>query len=285
MATGPALAFGRPYVRTIWYMGAKTRMIGEILQAIASADPCADTVLDLMSGTAVVSQSLAPNYRVVSNDVQAYAASIARAYLESPAQPGFVTALDFEGDLGERYREHRDALLGHLAPAVALEDAFLEAYGFEPEAADPAVGTVFGHRSARRDLARARRRVPQDAADRARAYRAFALRDTPLFHEDLDVATPGVWRGAKALFSRAAIAARRQEPGLFPYLLASTTTPTCIWASAKRSPWTACATRSTRSPRVRATRPGSAGTTWQPSCTPARWPPRPPATSASRAGW
>ena len=79
---------------------------------------------------------------MVSNDVQAYAASIARAYLESPAQPGFVTALDFEADLGERYREHRDALLGHLAPAVALEDAFLEAYDFEPEAADPAVGTI-----------------------------------------------------------------------------------------------------------------------------------------------
>ena len=212
-------------MRTIWYMGAKTRMIGEVLQAIASADPCADTVLDLMSGTAVVSQALAPNYRVVSNDVQAYASSIARSYLCRPGDPAFLGALDVERDLGPRYREHHDVLLAAFAPAVALEDAFVEAWGLEPEGADPLGGPLFPAPSSRREMTAARRRVPRDPADAARAYRAFALQGTPLFHEDHDAATPGVWAGARELFTRAAIAARRAEPGRFPYLLASTYYP------------------------------------------------------------
>lgn len=199
-------------MRTIWYMGAKTRLTDAILAAVEDADPQAETVLDLMSGTAAVSQALASRYRVVANDVQAYASTIAAAYLvHSPSSRHTVAHLDPEADLGVRYRENESALLDMLAPAIAVEDAFLEAYGFPPSGTEASA-------SAQRS---ARRRVPADPAERARAYRAFALGGTPAFLEERDIAVGGPFRAAKALFQRATIAARRADPRAFPYLLAS----------------------------------------------------------------
>jgi adenine-specific DNA methylase len=197
-------------------MGAKTRLTDAILAAVEEAAPRGETVLDLMSGTAVVSQALAPRYRVVANDVQAYASTIAAAYLvHTPASRRILSRLDLERDLGARYRENEDVILDMLGPAVAVEDAFLEAYGFAPSGVDANSD----------DRRRATRRVPRDPAERARAYRAFALSGTPAFLEERDVAVTGVFRGAKAIFQRETIAARRADPRTFPYLLASSYYP------------------------------------------------------------
>ncbi len=209
-------------MRTIWYMGAKTRLTGEITAAVARAAPRAQTVLDLMSGTAVVGRALAPRYRVVANDVQAYAQKIAAAYLVHDDVEALVRALDPERDLGARYRENQAALLALLAPAVALEDAFLAAFGFEPEAPDPEVGPFLPSPDLGRRPARG---LPRDPAARARAYRAFALRETPAFCEGQEVLASGPFAGAGLLFRRATIEERRAAPGAFPYLLASSYYP------------------------------------------------------------
>ncbi len=208
-------------MRTIWYMGAKTRMAADILAAVDRADPRAETVLDLMSGTAVVSQTLAGSYRVVSNDVQAYAAAIARAYLVHAPGGRALERLDVERDLGAAYRENQAALLESLAPAVALEDAFLEAHGLEPDSVDPLGGPALSGPIDPTAVRRARRSLPADPAQLAAAYREFALRGTPAFAEEADARVGGVFRRAAALFSREAIAARRVDPRARPYLLAT----------------------------------------------------------------
>ena len=216
-------------MRTIWYMGAKTRLAGDIQTALRRAAPAAESALDLMSGTGVVSQALAArgDLRVVANDVQRYAAAIARAHLVHPVDPVRVAdALDPEADLGRVYRENFAALHAHLAEAVALEDAFLLAGGRQPETPDPEVGPLFSAPSDPAALARARRHVPQrDARERARAYRAFALHGTPLFQEGAarpaDDGFAGAFRAARELFGAATVEARRRDPSLRPWVLAS----------------------------------------------------------------
>jgi adenine-specific DNA methylase len=209
-------------VRTIWYMGAKTRLTAEILEAVHRASPRAKTVLDLMSGTAVVSQALAPRYRVVSNDVQGYATLIAEAYLvHTPTSRRIVGRLDMESDLGEHYRKNLAHLFGLLESAIAVEDAFLEAYGFEPDP-NPVLGSLEPGTAAR---ARARRKVPGDPRERAVAYRTFALAGTPAFLEERDVKATGVFKDAQSLFLRATVAKKRADPRAFPYSLASSYYP------------------------------------------------------------
>lgn len=208
-------------MRTIWYMGAKTRLTGEIQDAVARARPDAESVLDLMSGTAVVSQTLAPHHRVVANDVQAYASAISRAYLVHTDAARLARALDPERDLGRAYRENHAALTAHLAEAVALEDAYVEAHDLVPDAPDPLAGPLFAAPSDGALLARARRGLPTAVDALADAYRAFALEGTPVFVEDRDATVAGPFRAAAPLFARAAMRARREDPRTRPYLLAS----------------------------------------------------------------
>ena len=186
-------------------MGAKTRLTDEIVGAVERANPRAKTVLDLMSGTAVVSQALAPRYRVVANDVQAYATKIAEAYLvHTPGSLKTVGRLDMEADLGRSYRKNEAALFELLEPAIAVEDAFLDAYGFEVNPA-PTLGRLEVSSAAK---ARARRKVPSDPRARAHAYRTFALGDTPAFPEERDAKARGVFKGAQSLFLRSTILPR-----------------------------------------------------------------------------
>ena len=106
-------------MRTIWYMGIKTRLTGAIREAVAERVPRGGAVLDLMSGSCAVGHSLAGSYRVYANDVQAYAAAIARGYLEPLAgRRSLAAQLDFERDLGPAYRANRAALWGWLAEGI-----------------------------------------------------------------------------------------------------------------------------------------------------------------------
>ena len=215
-------------MRTIWYMGAKTRLAGDIQAAIGRAAPSAGCALDLMSGTGAVAQALAGrgDLRVVANDVQRYAAAIARARLVHPVDPTRVAdALDPQVDLGRAYHDNARALLEPLADAVALEDAFLLASGLAPETPDPEVGALFPLPSDPARLRRAQRHVPRDPRERARAYRAFALQGTPRFQEGREAPPEGgfagVFRPARALYSAATVEARRRDPWLRPWLLSS----------------------------------------------------------------
>jgi len=66
----------------IKYLGSKRRLIARILEAVRAADPDARSVLDLFSGTSRVGHALKrEGYRVLANDHNAYAATLARCYV------------------------------------------------------------------------------------------------------------------------------------------------------------------------------------------------------------
>lgn len=67
----------------IKYLGSKRLLLPVIAQAVASI-PQAATVLDLFSGTSRVGHALKSlGYRVFANDLNAYAATLARCYVQS----------------------------------------------------------------------------------------------------------------------------------------------------------------------------------------------------------
>lgn len=67
----------------IKYLGSKRALLPVILDAVR-AEPAATTVLDLFSGTARVGHALKrEGYRVIANDHNAYAATLARCYVQA----------------------------------------------------------------------------------------------------------------------------------------------------------------------------------------------------------
>ena len=85
--------------RSIWYMGAKSRLIPGFLERVLAEElPPGGTFVDLMCGSGVVSSWCAGMYRVISNDVQGYSAVIARSLIgHSPGtRDDFLAALDAE---------------------------------------------------------------------------------------------------------------------------------------------------------------------------------------------
>src|SRR5437762_3450967 len=99
-------------------MGVKTRLIPDFIdRALAEAAPAGSTLLDIFSGTAAVATALAPRFRVVTNDVQRYAAAVARAYLvhDETTKAAFLASLDPARDLGAAFAENYAALAGPLA--------------------------------------------------------------------------------------------------------------------------------------------------------------------------
>ncbi|MCA8921358.1 MAG: DNA adenine methylase [Planctomycetes bacterium] len=208
-------------MRTIWYMGAKTRITDSILEAVDAAAPEGRRVLDLMSGTGVVARTLADRYRVHANDVQRYAQTIASAYLE----PTLGFRVDLERDLGDAFRENLAPLREALLPALALEQAYLEGFGFEASSPSVEVGPRLAWELPSAALTRARRQVPGDDKARGHAYRSFALRETPCVLEGESVRGVGAFAGFTPLLETRALAARRLDPSCFPYQLATTYYP------------------------------------------------------------
>ncbi len=81
--SSPACRYTRPPV--IKYIGSKRTLIPVILEAVRRA-PGAKTVIDLFSGTSRVGHALkAAGYRVLANDHNAYAAALARCYVQADA--------------------------------------------------------------------------------------------------------------------------------------------------------------------------------------------------------
>jgi adenine-specific DNA-methyltransferase len=67
----------------IKYLGSKRALLGQIMEQVLNK-PEAKTVLDLFSGTARVGHALKQHgFRVTSNDHNAYAATLARCYVEA----------------------------------------------------------------------------------------------------------------------------------------------------------------------------------------------------------
>lgn len=74
---------GRPVIK---YLGSKRTLVPAIVEAVRGVEG-ARTVLDLFSGTSRVGHALkAAGYRVLANDHNAYAAALARCYVQADAE-------------------------------------------------------------------------------------------------------------------------------------------------------------------------------------------------------
>ena len=124
-AAGPRLH------RTIWYMGAKARVIPGFLDRVLSQEVRAGgTLVDLMSGTGVVAAHCANRYRVFSNDAQHYAHVIARSLIEH--DPGsteeFLASVDPERDLQASFQANFAELEALLSPTRDKERLLLKRF-------------------------------------------------------------------------------------------------------------------------------------------------------------
>lgn len=110
--------------RPIQYLGNKTRLLDEIADAVAEVSQPGAPVADLFSGTAVVGGRLAHRNPVVAVDVQAYAATLARATLLADARD--LDSFD-ERAFAARTDEAVDELERAFSPLIAREDDALAA--------------------------------------------------------------------------------------------------------------------------------------------------------------
>ena len=77
----------------IKYIGSKRVLLPVIVDAVRRVAPEGATVLDLFSGTARVGHALKrAGFRVIANDHNAYAATLARCYVQADAEDVLVDA-------------------------------------------------------------------------------------------------------------------------------------------------------------------------------------------------
>ncbi len=114
-------------MRTIWYMGAKTRICPDFIEgAVADLLPEGKTLLDVCAGTSAVARTFAPRHRVFANDVQHFSAIIASAHLEGDAEwREALEHLDPEVDLSRATESNRKSLEKLLPLAVEREGYLL----------------------------------------------------------------------------------------------------------------------------------------------------------------
>lgn len=90
----------------IKYIGSKRTLVPVILESVRSASgdaPC--TVLDLFSGTSRIGHALKrAGYRVIANDHNAYAATLARCYVQADAEEVLKDAAKLVAEFNSRLR-------------------------------------------------------------------------------------------------------------------------------------------------------------------------------------
>lgn len=122
---GPVLCLSAGTMREpelIKYIGSKRTLIPVILEAVRRA-ATARSVIDLFSGTSRVGHALkAAGYRVLSNDHNAYAATLARCYVQADAE-------DVIEDAGKLVREF-NAMKGE--PGYFTETFCVKSRFFQP---------------------------------------------------------------------------------------------------------------------------------------------------------
>ncbi len=194
----------------IKYLGSKRTLIPSILDAVR-AIPGARTVLDLFSGTSRVGHALkAAGYRVLANDHNAYAATIARCYIQSdlddwkadaerliaelsalPPRPGYFTqtfCIDsrfFRPENGARIDAIREAIARKSLPPE-LESILLVSLMEAADRVDSTTGVQMAYLKSWAPRAhntlelRLPDLLPRAAAGKGRAYQRDALGAAPL---------------------------------------------------------------------------------------------------------
>ncbi|MDG2083883.1 MAG: DNA adenine methylase [Planctomycetota bacterium] len=115
-------------MRTLWYMGAKTRLCEEFIDgAVRDLISPGETLLDACSGTGAVGRWFAGDYRVLANDAQYFSSVIASAHLEVEAD--WFSALDLiepETDLAQIRDKNFSELEKLFGSSIELERRFLK---------------------------------------------------------------------------------------------------------------------------------------------------------------
>lgn len=115
-------------LRTLWYMGAKTRLCEEFIDgAVRDLISSGSTILDACSGTGAVGRWFAGDYRVFANDAQEFSAVIARAHLEVSDDWAIeLDRLEPESDLAQARDRNFDALEKLYSGALTKEAELLD---------------------------------------------------------------------------------------------------------------------------------------------------------------
>ncbi len=92
-------------ITIINYQGSKSNLLDFISESIKNYVDIGDGVLDLFSGSAIVSNMLKSKYKVVSNDSEAYASMIASSILQPPVFDQKETFDSFHTFYQEHYKE------------------------------------------------------------------------------------------------------------------------------------------------------------------------------------
>ncbi|MCI0651967.1 MAG: hypothetical protein L0Z55_08790, partial [Planctomycetes bacterium] len=178
-------------LRTIWLMGAKTRLIPDFIEsAVQDLLPDGGTLLDLCAGTGIVGRTLADRYAIIANDVHRFCGVLASAHLEGGAKwAAALEMIDPEEDLHRRFAKNLRQLEALAPDACAAERELLE-------------------------------RVIEDAAGNsdggaASAYRAF-IAQTPDPEEQGTPAGAMPFEPLRSLLP-GALAERRSEHGALPF--------------------------------------------------------------------
>ncbi len=185
---------------TIWYMGAKTRLLESDLDTvIARHVPKGGSVLDLFTGTAAVAARCARRYRTIANDAQQFSRVIAASLIEhSPRDAArFVESIDFDADLLDAYLENRTALERVYSRALRRERRLIERLG--------------ANGKPRRESGRGRTAL--------REYREFLEAPGSVHGTENGVAPAPDFEAAQDLLSARSIEACRADPTRRPYCL------------------------------------------------------------------
>lgn len=109
-------------IRVIQYLGSKVNILDAIEKEIKKITPEHGTVVDLFSGTGVVSSYLADSYRVIANDVQEYSSLITGVLIKnSRSLIGYDDLIN-----SEAYKNNKDELCKYFKDILEYEQQVIE---------------------------------------------------------------------------------------------------------------------------------------------------------------
>lgn len=109
-----------PEIKTIQYMGSKSRLLGEIYELISRTKDV-NRVVDLFAGSGVVGYSLKEKYQIISNDLETYAYVINQAILN-----GCVMRTEEINELFENIDRSFEIAADYLNEAIKEEQIFFK---------------------------------------------------------------------------------------------------------------------------------------------------------------
>lgn len=181
----------------IKYIGSKRLLVPHI---VAAVEACAGarTVLDLFSGTSRVGHALkAAGYRVLSNDHNAYAATLARCYVQADAEDVAADAEKLVHEFNARIRS------GWSEPGYFTETFCVKSRFFQPKngARIDAIRETIAAKGLNPELEAVMLVSLMEAADRVDSttglQMAFLKTWAPRAHNDLELRVPEVLPRAK----------------------------------------------------------------------------------------